>query len=267
MNNSLSNDDLILEFDPFEGDFGMPGDKVFSNKMVIARKPGPCAHCGLKILKKERVRRQASKFDGEMMTHRWCAACCSAMVEYSSCEDGAGDTYEQRSGLDLKPVSGITSKSFNVGNLLKSVKGFDFFSRMIVLNAVGPNLADGEDAVSNITATFECGDCGSLNTYHVDAAQCCHSTVRTKYLCPTCGVDCDNRKQALSCCWVRGANRASPQCPVCLKNAESFSTAAHCCLHTHPKMTEVIRENIAISVTNGASWIEAFYEAGGFNDR
>jgi hypothetical protein len=23
-----------------------------------------------------------SKFDGELMTHRWCALCCKAMAEY-----------------------------------------------------------------------------------------------------------------------------------------------------------------------------------------
>lgn len=64
-------DDLILDFDPFEGDFGTPGDKVFSNRMVIARKPGPCSHCGTEITKGERIRRQNSKFDGGLMTHRW----------------------------------------------------------------------------------------------------------------------------------------------------------------------------------------------------
>ena len=59
-------DDLILSFDPFEGDFGTPGDKVFTNRMVIARKPGPCSHCDMEIAKGERVRRQTSKFDGDL---------------------------------------------------------------------------------------------------------------------------------------------------------------------------------------------------------
>ena len=96
-------DDLILDFDPFEGDFGTPGDKVFSNRMVIARKPGPCSHCGTEITKGERIRRQNSKFDGELMTHRWCALCCAAMASYDNeVEDEAsGDLpeYERRSRL------------------------------------------------------------------------------------------------------------------------------------------------------------------------
>lgn len=98
-------DELILNFDPFEGDFGMPGDKVFTNKMAIARKEGPCSHCGLQIQPSERIRRQTSKFDGELMTHRWCANCCTAMANYDS--DVDDDTnelpeYELRSGLAQK---------------------------------------------------------------------------------------------------------------------------------------------------------------------
>lgn len=96
-------DDLILSFDPFEGDFGAPGDKVFSNAMVVARKPGPCSHCGLEICTGERVRRQTSKADGELMAHRWCALCCAAMAAYDTqLEDDERDElpdYELRSGL------------------------------------------------------------------------------------------------------------------------------------------------------------------------
>jgi predicted nucleic acid-binding Zn ribbon protein len=82
-------DQKILDFDPFEGDFGTPGDKVFTNRMVTARKPGPCSHCEAEISKGERVRRQVSKFDGELMTHRWCALCCKAMADYEdqSCDE------------------------------------------------------------------------------------------------------------------------------------------------------------------------------------
>ena len=94
-------DDPVLAFDPFEGDFGAPGDKVFSNRMCIARKPGPCSHCAGEIAKGERIRRQTSKFDGELMSHRWCALCCNAMATYDAePEDDDRDDlpeYEQRS--------------------------------------------------------------------------------------------------------------------------------------------------------------------------
>lgn len=108
--NDQTTDDLVLEFDTFEGDFGTPGDKVFSNRMVIARKPGPCSHCGTEITKGERVRRQTSKFDGELMTHRWCALCCGAMANYyaeldDDDRDGLPD-YELRSGLVARKQGG-----------------------------------------------------------------------------------------------------------------------------------------------------------------
>ncbi|WP_426304061.1 hypothetical protein ACN9MJ_13685 [Acidovorax facilis] len=105
-------DTLKLQFDPFEGDFGTPGDKVFSNRMVIARKPGPCSHCGTAIAKGERIRRQESKFDGELMTHRWCALCCMAMATYDSELEADGDdlpTYEQRSRLAERTTPGAAT--------------------------------------------------------------------------------------------------------------------------------------------------------------
>lgn len=80
----MNKDDEILGFDPFEGDFGMPGDKVFKNKMVTARKEGPCAHCDATITPGQRVRSQQSKFDGELMSHRWCELCCHAMAVYDT---------------------------------------------------------------------------------------------------------------------------------------------------------------------------------------
>lgn len=80
----MSSDLEILNFDPFEGDFGVPGDKIFTNRMVVARKHGPCSHCNTEIVKGERVRRQVSKFDGELMTHRWCSLCCQAMASYEN---------------------------------------------------------------------------------------------------------------------------------------------------------------------------------------
>lgn len=98
-------DELILEFDPFEGDFGDQGDKVFKNRMVVARKEGPCAHCEMQIKKGERVRSQSSKFDGQLMTHRWCALCCEAMALYfdeRDDEEEPGFEYESRSHLAQK---------------------------------------------------------------------------------------------------------------------------------------------------------------------
>lgn len=87
------NESAILNFDPFEGDFGEPGDTVLSNKMVTARKAGPCSHCAHGIQPGERVRSMTAKF-GDFMSYRWCAGCCAVMaeIELNDCpNDGEDD--------------------------------------------------------------------------------------------------------------------------------------------------------------------------------
>lgn len=92
----MKTDNEILNFDPFAGDFGAPGDRVLSNKMGIARKAGDCQDCGQEIQPGERVRMMTAAFDGELMRYRWCALCCAAMA--LSDEDG-GEAYEARCAL------------------------------------------------------------------------------------------------------------------------------------------------------------------------
>lgn len=101
----------VLAFNPFDGDFGEPADKVLSDKIVTARKPGSCAHCGCEVDKGERVRRMSAKFDGELMSYRWCALCCAAMAKCSAAEDNddededappAWQDYEDRANLAAK---------------------------------------------------------------------------------------------------------------------------------------------------------------------
>jgi len=114
----------VLDFDPFEGDFGMPGDKVFLNKLVTGRKQHQCSHCDGLIIIGEQHRYQSSKFDGEFMVHRWCAACCQAMVTvlqaYNRSNDDLDDdeanklftdqdAWESRSSLRTGKAMGETS--------------------------------------------------------------------------------------------------------------------------------------------------------------
>lgn len=83
-------ENATLSFDPFEGDFGVPGDTVLSNKMVIARKEGACSHCGSLIFKGERVRSMSAKF-GDFMRYRWCASCCDVMAAVYLHDEAAED--------------------------------------------------------------------------------------------------------------------------------------------------------------------------------
>ena len=53
-----------LKTNPFEGDFGSPGDKVLKDKIGTARKGGTCGMCRQEIVPGERVRLLAAVFDG-----------------------------------------------------------------------------------------------------------------------------------------------------------------------------------------------------------
>jgi hypothetical protein len=70
-----------LNYNPFEGDFGDPGDREFLDKIAVARKSGPCQDCYCEIKPGETIRRKVSLIDGDMRTYRWCFLCCEAMAK------------------------------------------------------------------------------------------------------------------------------------------------------------------------------------------
>lgn len=90
------NQEDCLACDPFEGDFGEPGDRTLKDKIIKVRKPGPCHLCDQEIKKKELARSRTDIFDGELMSFRWCSLCCEAMA--LSWTDN-GDAYEARAAL------------------------------------------------------------------------------------------------------------------------------------------------------------------------
>lgn len=90
------NEQLCLDTNPFEGDFGNVDDVVLKDKIVTNRKETVCCMCKGKINKKERVRVLVSVFDGDLCSYRWCSECCEAMA--SSWEDD-GKKWEER--IDL----------------------------------------------------------------------------------------------------------------------------------------------------------------------
>lgn len=76
----------ILEVDPFKGDWD--GDlRVFKDRIIIAKKTHECFMCGGKITKGSSYRYYFSKFDGDVMEHKWCKQCCIAMIK----QNVAGD--------------------------------------------------------------------------------------------------------------------------------------------------------------------------------
>lgn len=131
----------------------------------------------------------------------------------------------------------------------------DFFTRLVALNAVGPNVLDrgGAHSDSEVTKRWVCGGCEADHSSRFDAEECCRPEVYTQYKCPGCDELYDTEPEAKTCC----GNGRPMQCPVCMREAESFEIAADCCLHTHPTMTALGRWRVAELVEAGMPWAEA----------
>lgn len=95
----IQDESLVLDADPFEGDFGGPDDRILRDKMVNARKARECQDCGQQIQPGERIRTMTAVFDGELMNYSWCQLCCEAMEK--SFEDD-GDAIAARLALREK---------------------------------------------------------------------------------------------------------------------------------------------------------------------
>lgn len=82
-----------VDFDPFAGDY--EDERTLTDKMVKARKAHACFHCCGPIAAGETHRsRRGVVEDGGLMSWRWCAECCAAMLVQMEAEDGSGDDDE-----------------------------------------------------------------------------------------------------------------------------------------------------------------------------
>ena len=88
----------ILNYDPFDGDFGEPSDHIFKDRLVVARKQFQCVHCCGTIFPRQLNRYLVAKIDGQMRTYRWCSTCCDAMAQ---AEHDGGQSIDARFQLLL----------------------------------------------------------------------------------------------------------------------------------------------------------------------
>lgn len=129
----------------------------------------------------------------------------------------------------------------------------DYFTRMIALNAAGPNLTRVADDVQEV---FVCGSCNEAHDDEDSARECCPVRVLFRFRCNTCRAEHREEGEAKGCC--SSISTLEPmQCPVCLRDADSFEIAADCCLHTHPTMTAFGRSRVAELVKAGMPWTAA----------
>ncbi len=99
-----------LKTNPFEGDFGSPGDKVLKDKIGTARKGGTCGMCRQEIVPGERVRLLAAVFDGTLMSYRWCSECCAAMAASWTDDVAAWAPLDEPTDPDLTRITGWDGK-------------------------------------------------------------------------------------------------------------------------------------------------------------
>ncbi|WP_225784228.1 hypothetical protein [Xenophilus sp. Marseille-Q4582] len=129
----------------------------------------------------------------------------------------------------------------------------DFFTRIIATNALGPNMIP---ATQEITEIYVCSMCDSEHEDEDSALECCPPEVYHRYKCPVCKTTHRREDDAEKCC--PGAAAGQPrQCPVCCEGAESYEDAADCCLHTHPTMSALGRQEVARLVESGTPWPDA----------
>jgi hypothetical protein len=87
-----------LEYNPFEGDFGDPGDRSLRDKIVNFRKAGGCHICGRDV-KPGTLGRSLTMLwvsDRAVRTYRYCTACTEAMA---CCWTDEGKALDVRYGL------------------------------------------------------------------------------------------------------------------------------------------------------------------------
>lgn len=92
------NENVILNYNLFDGDFGNQDDKVLKNKIVTTRKKHEkaCHICMGDILKFELSRVETDIFEGKIETYRVCHKCCEAIsYDYeNNCEDKLDKRYK-----------------------------------------------------------------------------------------------------------------------------------------------------------------------------
>jgi hypothetical protein len=91
-----------LRLDPDPGDMGDDPRRLLRDVIATARHKRVCSHCEGWINPGERYRWQRFVCEGAFSTHRYCAACCAALV---ASDRDCGDELARRWGLFAEPAA------------------------------------------------------------------------------------------------------------------------------------------------------------------
>ena len=132
----------------------------------------------------------------------------------------------------------------------------DFFTKLIAVHSLGPNVATPELSASGCVVMYACAVCDEEHDDEDDAIECCPRRPREIIKCAVCRESHDTEEDAVAC--HPAVSHSQPmQCMVCMKRADSFEDAAECCLPNHPTMTHWGRQRVAQAVASGIPWAEA----------
>lgn len=87
---------LVLDYDPFEGDFGNGSERKLCDEIRVVKRRGKCRECGQDVARGT-FARTIKKADSEgLYGGRICQDCCNCMAKIvlymeQPCEDGGSD--------------------------------------------------------------------------------------------------------------------------------------------------------------------------------
>lgn len=91
----------ILRYHLFQDDFGEPGDRILSDKMVTARKEHTCSECLSTVHPGMRYRHHVGVYNGDLNHYRFCFDCCGAMAQAFDGPDDA-DSHPMEKRMDVR---------------------------------------------------------------------------------------------------------------------------------------------------------------------
>ena len=87
-----------MAYNPFQGDFGAPGDRMLRDRILTCRRQRPCVVCSGTCKPRTQIRVQAAIIDGRIAPCSMCHGCCIAMA--ASWRD-QGAAIERRTALGM----------------------------------------------------------------------------------------------------------------------------------------------------------------------
>lgn len=96
-----------LRYPLFQDDFGEPGDKALSDRIMTCRQTASCCECLGPIETGTRYRKHVGVYGGAMREYKFCAECCAAMAKtFSDGDDRDYDAMAERSALRAARAKG-----------------------------------------------------------------------------------------------------------------------------------------------------------------